>query len=135
MKVEFSAYSSSWTIVRPPDAGFTRLFWLSFRRIALFLVTLSASLPERLRRVVVMISLRFGDAIALLSYYRRVELKLLTISSRRVAAGSSDRRVASAIGEPGGKPLPVDGARRDAARPPSLIRMARISGWAQHASS
>src|SRR6202000_3381593 len=56
LNVPFSAYSSSCTMVRPPETVLTFAFFFSRSRRALFLVTLSASLPVRLRRVVVTIS-------------------------------------------------------------------------------
>src|SRR5262245_12480814 len=66
MNVAFCAYSSSCTMERPPLTGLTLPF--SRRRLsrALFRLTLSASLPERLRSVVVTISdmLGLGDAIS-----------------------------------------------------------------------
>src|SRR5438270_6271008 len=111
-------------MLRPPPTGFTRPLLRSFLSSALFLVTLSASSPERLRSVVVtnsvIVALGLSSAIGPNPYLRGYSRY---IPAARSPSASSSRIVAGR-GDPEGPGEPVTDAlaRRAAAVFSSWVR-------------
>src|SRR5262252_6739710 len=90
-------------MVRPPDTGLMEPLRFIFESRALFLVTLSASTPERLRRVVVTISFRLGEAMAWNPGHCEDSFQLWTSSSRRLRFDPPFRSLGATPGD--GEPV------------------------------